>query len=62
MPVTQKLKVRISVTVCICSNSVISIRLFCLSGSLPDGTVFDSSRERSKPFSFQIGKGQVIKG
>jgi len=33
-----------------------------LPGSLPDGTVFDSSRERSKPFSFQIGKGQVIKG
>lgn len=31
-------------------------------GSLPDGKVFDSSRERGKPFKFQIGKGQVIRG
>lgn len=31
-------------------------------GRLKDGTVFDSSRERDKPFSFKIGTGQVIKG
>ncbi len=31
-------------------------------GALTDGTVFDSSRERNKPFSFVIGKGQVIGG
>jgi peptidylprolyl isomerase len=31
-------------------------------GKLSDGTVFDSSRERGTPFSFQIGVGQVIAG
>jgi peptidylprolyl isomerase len=31
-------------------------------GTLEDGTVFDSSYDRGKPFSFQIGLRQVIKG
>ena len=31
-------------------------------GVLPDGTVFDSSRERGTPFSFTLGVGQVIQG
>lgn len=31
-------------------------------GVLPDGTVFDSSRERGTPFSFTLGGGQVIQG
>lgn len=31
-------------------------------GSLADGTVFDSSRKRDQPFAFTLGRRQVIKG
>lgn len=31
-------------------------------GRLLDGTQFDSSYQRGVPFSFRVGKGQVIKG
>lgn len=32
------------------------------SGYLEDGTMFDSSVQRGRPFSFQLGMGRVIKG
>jgi peptidylprolyl isomerase len=31
-------------------------------GTLLDGTVFDSSRPKNRPFTFALGQGEVIRG
>uniref|UniRef100_A0A8D8BP20 peptidylprolyl isomerase n=1 Tax=Culex pipiens TaxID=7175 RepID=A0A8D8BP20_CULPI len=31
-------------------------------GTLDNGTVFDSSRTRGQPFRFKVGRGEVIRG
>ena len=35
---------------------------FSLQGYLPDGTLFDSSRDRGRPLKFRLGSSQVVPG
>ncbi len=44
------------------SASLFSVVNVHYTGKLEDGTVFDSSIERNKPFQFTLGAGQVIPG
>lgn len=58
----------LNVTVFQCIHDIYCETVMCfspfswLAGSLTDGQMFDSSRERGKPFRFKIGKQEVIRG
>ena len=41
------------------NNNVVSVHYV---GTLTDGTIFDSSREKETPFTFTTGIGQVVPG
>ena len=41
------------------NNNIVTVQYV---GTLTDGTVFDSSREKETPFSFTTGIGQVVPG
>ena len=59
MPATQIDDIKVGDGAEAVSGDTVSVHY---TGTLTDGTKFDSSKDRGQPFSFPLGKGRVIQG